>query len=382
MIARTSNPEARILVVDDQETNRLLLSTYLRQAGYRHITLAADGLEALEQVARVAPDLVLLDLVMPGMEGFEVCQRLRAEGHRDLPVIVQTALNRSDDRRRAFAAGATDFIVKPIHPQELLARVHVHLARRMRLRELTDYRTRRAMELALARRVHERVLPGTTEVLLAEGATGLMVQSFFEPSQELGGDFWDLRADGRGRLVVWIVDFSGHGITAAIHALRLQGELRRQPAEGLDPAAHLEEVNATLKRLLPTGSFATILVAVLDAAAGTMTYASAGAPRPLMLDAEGTFCFLEAGGLPAGILGKARYENRTVPFPPGATLLLASDGFTEAEGPDGMLEEDGLAAAAGAARGGHGLRLDRMVAALREKVRFADDLSAVSVTRP
>jgi phosphoserine phosphatase RsbU/P len=107
---------ARVLVVDDNRVNRLLLMALLQRGGFANISVAEDGADALLQVEALCPDLVLLDLMMPNLDGFEVCRRIRADpSNRDLPILVQSSLSGSEDRTRAFAAGATDFVSKPIN---------------------------------------------------------------------------------------------------------------------------------------------------------------------------------------------------------------------------------------------------------------------------
>jgi DNA-binding NtrC family response regulator len=158
---------SRILVVDDTPNNVALLADMLTARGYR-VETAANGAEALAQAAAEPPDLVLLDVMMPGLDGFEVSERLRAEGTtRDIPVIFLTALDGTLDKVRAFSAGAVDYVTKPFRSEELLARVRTHLA----LRE-----ARRALEVQNARlreeiEAHNRT-KGTVECLVEEIRTG------------------------------------------------------------------------------------------------------------------------------------------------------------------------------------------------------------------
>jgi len=373
---------ARLLIVDDQAVNRHLLTGLLKKAGFIHLETAVDGREAVQAVERWDPDLVLMDLVMPVMDGFEACRHLRAAGFRELPILVQTALDNSEDRGRAFQNGATDYVTKPVHPPELLARVMLHLENRALLRDLHTYHEHRARELRVARSVHERIMPGPREIQRLSLQTGLDLQVHYEPCQELGGDFWDARLDPQGRIVVWLVDFSGHGITAALNTLRLNAVLRQVPLENFDPATHLNDINGRLKRSLPTGHFATILVGVLDPARDVFTYASAGAPSPvLQLPGAQDASLLPAGGLPAGITMLARYVNRQVDMPLGACLLLASDGLTEARIHGEMLGEEGLLAQFTRAVPNGRPDLARFLTQLEAARPFADDVTAVLMQR-
>jgi phosphoserine phosphatase RsbU/P len=149
-----------ILVVDDTEFNRTLITAMLRQAGFRRIQHAVDGIDALKKIGDELPDLVILDIVMPGLDGFEVCRHLRADPRfSDLPVLVQTALSNTEDRNKAFQLGTTDLITKPIDRNELLARVRIHLENRILIQDLQLYRARLESELGMAREMYNHLLP-------------------------------------------------------------------------------------------------------------------------------------------------------------------------------------------------------------------------------
>ena len=154
---------SRILVVDDTPNNVTLLEDMLTARGYQVVT-AANGEEALARMAEEAPDLILLDVMMPGLDGFEVSERLRADGAtRDIPVIFLTALDGTLDKVRAFSAGAVDYITKPFRSEELLARVRTHLALREARRSLEEQNARLREEIE----AHNRT-KGTVECLVEE----------------------------------------------------------------------------------------------------------------------------------------------------------------------------------------------------------------------
>ncbi|UEM05041.1 SpoIIE family protein phosphatase [Skermanella rosea] len=336
---------ARILVVDDNRVNRHLLVAVLQRGGFPQVEMAEDGIDALAKIEANAPDLILLDLMMPKLDGFEVCRRLRNDAsRRDLPILVQSSLSSSEDRTRAFSVGATDFVSKPINATELLSRVRIHLENQALLRDLQGYRRRRQGELALARSMQERLLPAPSRLRETEADLGLSLSAHFEPSSELGGDFWDLRRDGRGRLIVWLVDFSGHGVGAALNTFRLHAILRQMDLNDFDPADHLREVNERVCPLLRSGQFATMLVGVVDAENNTFHYASAGAPAPMVWQAgDAAPEFGDSSGLPVGILASTRYQNRDLALPVGGRLFLYSDGASELwTAEDTVLGEEGL----------------------------------------
>lgn len=340
---------ARVLVVDDNRINRHLLLALLERGGITLIEQAEDGQEALARMERFKPDLVLLDLMMPQMDGFELCRILRADPRwKSLPVLVQSSLNRVEDRARAFRAGATDYVTKPINAVELLARVRIQLRKRAMLRDLEQYHSRTESELALARAMQSRLLPGPDRLAELEEATGIAIAAHFAPSSELGGDFWGIDLLPDGRVAVYMVDFSGHGVGAALNTFRLDAICRQIGGTELTPAEFLAAMNRRLCGLLPCGQFATMLTGQIDPVAGIFHYASAGSTTPMMwLPGDGAPRLGDGSGLPLGLLASATYDCRQLPMPPGARLFFYSDAAIEIPlgGDDHeVLDESGLAA--------------------------------------
>lgn len=135
---------ARILVVDDLPLNVKLITTALEAAGYSHIMPAYNGIEALEKTHSFHPDLVLLDIMMPVMNGFEYCEKIRGDTSvRRMPIIVQTALGEREDKLRALSSGADDFINKPIDREELILRTHIQLERYFMVQDTDNMRMTR-----------------------------------------------------------------------------------------------------------------------------------------------------------------------------------------------------------------------------------------------
>jgi DNA-binding NarL/FixJ family response regulator len=130
----TTLSQGTVLIVDDTPGNLALLSDTLSEAHYR-VLVATDGSSALEQIQYIKPDIILLDVMMPGIDGFETCSRLKADPNTaPIPVLFMTGLNELDNLLRGFGEGALDYIVKPIRPAEVLARIEVHLTQTRNLR--------------------------------------------------------------------------------------------------------------------------------------------------------------------------------------------------------------------------------------------------------
>ena len=326
----------RILIVDDVATNRLLISRCLESHGYHNLIHAADGIEALEKIASGEPELVILDIDMPRLDGLEVCRRLRSEdATRDLPVLVQTALDRPGIRRDIFQAGASDFLTKPFDGDELVARTTIQLDRRALMRGLRQHYDRTSQELALARAMQESLDPTPALQREIRLRTGLDIASHVESSSELGGDFWALNEVGDGLVAVILIDCSGHGVQAALNTFRIHALLAQLQRLTAEPVHLLTALNQRLVGLLQPGQFATVLAGVFDLREDTFRYASAGAPPPLWRPTDDSpSVLLEASGVPVGIIGSAQYDEHLVPFGRDATLLLYSDALSDTPGHD------------------------------------------------
>ncbi|MBP2313709.1 PP2C family protein-serine/threonine phosphatase [Azospirillum soli] len=376
---------ARVMVVDDNRVNRHLLLALLERGGVHHVAMAEDGIDALSRMNSFRPDLILLDLMMPNLDGFEMCKRLRADPvWKDLPVLVQSSLNRAEDRAKAFAAGATDYVTKPINAVELLARVRIHLQNRALVHDLRLFHERTESELALARKMQERLMPTPERLAEVEAALGLAIHAHFAPSSELGGDFWDLRRDGRGRLVVYLVDFSGHGVGAALNTFRLHAICQQMDFSDFDPATFLATVNKRLYALLPNGQFATMLAGVFDLETNRFVYASAGSTKPMVwAPGDAAPVLGESAGLPLGLLASADYEARELPLPPGGRLFFYSDAAIEIPVGDDVLDEGGLAelVTQRMAEPDAAVFLDGVLRALYATGPIDDDLTALVLTR-
>lgn len=376
---------ARVLVVDDNRVNRQLLTALLERNGDFVIDLAEDGEEALRRITTVPPDIILLDLMMPKLDGFEMCRRLRENPlWQEIPVLVQSSLNRPQDRARAFAAGATDYIAKPINVVELVSRVRIHLQNRALVSDLQQFRRRTESELWLARKMQERLLPDRQRLSEALGELGLHVDSLFAPSFELGGDLWGCRRIDRDRGMIYIVDFSGHGVGAALNTFRLHAIIQGMDVAGMTPSRFLEAVNQRLCMLLPIGQFATMLAAVIDAPAGRCVYASAGATSPMYWrKGDRAPSLADSSGLPLGLLPSATYDDRELPLPEDGRLFLYSDAAIEIPVADGVFDESGLSGLVSErlmvsnARGS----LDKLSVALSSVGAIDDDLTLVLLHR-
>lgn len=349
---------ANILVVDDTPANLQVLAGMLKDRGYK-VRPAPGGKLALLAAQRDPPDLILLDINMPDMNGYEVCEHLKADDKlKGVPVIFISALTEPLDKVKAFATGGVDYITKPFQMAELQARVETHLKiRRLGLAleeanarlEETNTRLERAngrmsRDLNAAAKIQRTFLPRA-----APDVPGMAFAWTYRPCDELAGDGLNIIPLGGGRVGVYILDVSGHGVSSALLSVTLS-RLLSPPSEpssiltgGRDVLDRLDvtrpaAVADLLNRFFPfdsaTEQFATLMYGVLDAATGEFRYVSAGHPGPLRLPADGPPVILDSPGFPIG-LAEEPYEERSVQLAPGDRLYLYSDGLPDAMNPAG-----------------------------------------------
>jgi sigma-B regulation protein RsbU (phosphoserine phosphatase) len=338
----TPPPPSTILVVDDSATNLQVLARTLAVTGHR-ILAAKDGTTALDIAKRTQPDLILLDVMMPGMDGFEVLRALQAQPEtRHTLVIFLSARGEVSDKVSGLELGAIDYITKPIQGEEVLARVAAHLSRLHLERELRRSRDRLDKELAGAARMQQALLPAKMPPHPA-----MRFGAFYQTSRHAGGDYYDVLPLSGGRIGVLVADVSGHGAPAAIVMAMIRAVVHTYPGMPDDPPAVLRYINSHFEFLWDTPMYATAVYAVLDGARRTMRVASAGHPLPLKtaLGGEATSPAIDTAMC---LLWQELRDVPTVevPLAPGDRWVFFTDGITDRQSPDGtMFDVERLAAA-------------------------------------
>ena len=319
----------RILVVDDTPANLQALSAVLKEQGYP-ISVATNGKQALEVLERVRPDLILLDVMMPEMDGFETCRRLKqSPAWREIPVVFLTSKSETDDVVAGFEAGAVDYVAKPFNAHELLARVRTHLTidrLRRDVAEKSEQLVRaRKREMDLAFRVQARLMPARLPEL-----AGWSLAADWQPALEVSGDYYDFIAD-RGRLGVVVADVSGKGMPAALFMASTRSVLRAKATAALGPAEILTQANALLCADAVDGMFVTLFYAEIDAASGSLAYASAGHNPPFWYRAaSGDVVELAPTGSVLAMDEERRWGQERIEPASGDVLLFYTDGYPEA----------------------------------------------------
>ena len=342
---------ASILVVDDTPANLQVLAGMLKDHGYK-VRPVPSGKLALLAAGRDPPDLILLDINMPEMNGYEVCEQLKNnERLSRIPVIFISALTEQLDKVKAFATGGVDYLTKPFQMEELHARVETHLKlRRLQIEleatnaQLAMVNDRMSRDLKAAAKIQATFLPQDLS-----GVPGLSFAWFYRPCDELAGDGLNIVPFGGNKVGLYLFDVSGHGVASALLSVSMSRLLSAPP----DPSSiligkkHMQdqveltpppEVAAHLNRLYPfeaaTEQFTTMVYGILDIADGLFRYISAGHPSPVHLPAAAEPSLLASDGFPLGLADEL-YEERTVQLAPGDRLYLYSDGILEALNTEG-----------------------------------------------
>jgi serine phosphatase RsbU (regulator of sigma subunit) len=326
----------RILVVDDTPANIKILADLLRQDYL--LSVATNGSDALEIASSGdRPDLVLLDIMMPEMDGYEVCQRLKADPRtRDLPVVFVTAMSEMDDETKGFSLGAVDYITKPIRPPIVRARVAAHLELSLARKTLALQNKAMHESLAVAGDVQRSLLPKAPPDLPGLEIAGRMVTS-----DAVGGDYLDfLTGDefgGRGVGVV-VGDVAGHGPAAALLMTAARAFLRMRASR----PGSFGEIVADMNRHLVAdlGNIERFMSLYLLSVQGdTVTWVGAGHEPALLVDpGSPTVVELEGDGPVLGVATDMSFAEHRAPFcVPGQVLALCTDGVTEAWSSEGEL---------------------------------------------
>jgi serine phosphatase RsbU (regulator of sigma subunit) len=313
-----------LLVVDDAPANIQVAQSILKDE-YK-IRVATSGAKALELVkVEPVPDLVLLDVMMPEMDGYEVCIRLKAEeSTRNIPVIFLTGKTESADETKGLEVGAVDYIRKPFSPAIVKARVRTHLMLRDAREELAQQLFAIQHELELAREIQLSILPRQLPKM-----DSLEIAARYLPMSTVAGDFYQFLVVDEKHIGILVADVSGHGPAAALIASMLRIALAAQLPCASEPAKVLGGLNQALCGKLGH-NFVTAAYAFVDTEREVLSYAGAGHP-PLLLWSKSAVSAraIEKNGLFLGQFAEETYTAVEMPFKAGDWSVLYTDGIPE-----------------------------------------------------
>jgi phosphoserine phosphatase RsbU/P len=373
----------RLLVVDDNEMNRDMLSRRLKRQGY-DVGMAVDGREALDMLGQGGFDLVLLDIMMPEMDGYEVLGRLKADAvMRHIPVIMISAVGETESVVRCIEMGADDYLPKPFNPTLLQARVGASLdKKKLRDRERL-YAASLHRELEIGREIQRGFFPEQLPQI-----EGWEIAARFRPARSVAGDFYDCFSLRDGTLIVTIADVCDKGVGAALYMALFRTLLRVVAAEQPDGTAASDVIHraaiATNDYIATTHSssnmFATAFIAAIDPSTGFVSYVNAGHDAPIVVGPARRI--LGVTGPALGLMPGVALRVETTVLDRGETLFAFTDGVTEAKGDAGFFGEERIFALCEPSTAKLLLdSVEQSVAAFVGEHEASDDITMIAIRR-
>ncbi len=376
----------RALVVDDDRTNRLVLRALLSKEGFS-VSEAENGRQAVDEFHRDTPDLVLMDVMMPVMDGYEATRLIKEmSGDRFVPVIFLTALNDEASLTRCVSSGGDDFLTKPYNRVILRSKIQA-LERVRRLyhtlkiqRDELSYHQRRLMrEQEVAERVFSRIIHSATLQLP-------YIRHVVSPMSLFNGDLLLAARNPSGGLNVVVGDFTGHGLPAAVGTVPVAEAFYAMTSKGYGVGDIVAELNRKLKQLLPVDIFFAACCLGFDFERGTLSYWNGGLPDGYVLDLRGQIRQrLVSKHPPLGVLSVEQFQRwpEIIELPAGERVFFYSDGVVETHAPGGgMFGEERLEALLQDGRAGQSA-VDQVLNALesfRHGLPQGDDITMIEIT--
>jgi sigma-B regulation protein RsbU (phosphoserine phosphatase) len=334
----------KILIVDDTPVNLELIESVLTTEGFSTVT-SCDGPTAVSKSHAEQPDLILLDVLMPGESGFETCARLKSDpATADIPIIFLSSLDDAKSKVAGLKIGGVDYISKPVHGEELLARVRIHLRIAADNRKLVQ--EHRAQMDAL--RVAQRAIL-VTPADCPQAAFGV----YYSPLEEVGGDFYDVVTIAPGVFGYFVADISGHGVSASFLTAAVKALLRQYASPLFAPPDIMRGVDAVMRQLLGDEQYLTACYAQMNRNTGRLSVVNAGHPPLVLVRSAGETHTVELDSEPLGVFSSTLMQHRELQMSRGDRFFLYTDGLIESldgRGPGG----------------GRGIGLEWLVAACRK----------------
>lgn len=309
-----------VLIIDDVPTNVKVLEVTLRREGYSTIS-AFNGADGEKLAEDRQPDLILLDIMMPGKSGFDTCVDLKQNAQTShIPIIFLSAVDDVDSKVKGLSIGAVDYITKPFHKAEVLARTKLHL------KISTEHQSKLVEQAA---KIEQIRAAQQAMLVLPEGFPEARFGVRYVPILEAGGDFYDVFELGPGLTGYFVADVSGHDLGASFTTAALKA-LIRQSVKGAGSAVEaLEAMNEALFPIFMEGKYLTAGYACIDRARSTLTFVSAGHPPAIYVPAQGNAEILGGAGDILGIFPEVAFEPLNRKIAPGDRLYLYTDGLVE-----------------------------------------------------
>lgn len=374
-----------ILVIDDDPVIQFLLKRILSAQGYE-IVLANDGESGVELANQLCPALIICDWMLPGIDGLEVCRRIRLNPNLASSfLILLTSRDTTSDVVQGLDTGADEFLSKPIEQSELKARVRAGLRLYQANQLLQTQKRILENELAEAANYVQMLLPKPVDL-------PIQIDSRYIPSRQLGGDCFDYFWLDQDFLAFYLLDTSGHGIGSALLSISVLNLIRSQSLDEVNfyqPSSVLTKLNRDFQMSQQGFKYFTIWYGVYDLPNHQLVYAGAGHPPALLLsngDKDKRIIQLKSKGVPIGFFADSSFDNIHYKVEPNSELYIFSDGVYEFKQRDGkMLGLNGLVSLINQLHQSSSLSLDNLlsnVQSLNPESGYEDDISLLKVGFP
>ena len=316
----TSPPPYKVLSVDDNLVNLKLIEKSLSKEGYQTFN-AENGPDAMAIAIKEKPDLILLDIEMPGQSGFDVIKTLKNTPETNaIPVIFLTGINEIDSKLKGFDLGAVDYITKPFHPQEVLARVRLQIKLSIATNSLIE---RQASRLKQVTQAQVALLPGPGDI------PGTLFGVYYKALEEAGGDFYDILNISDTITGYFVADFSGHDIKTSFMTASLKALLIQNCSSVYGPGESMKMINDVLVKILPDSKYLTACYLHLNRTTKKLTIVNAGHPPVVCMPLGADPYLITMEGDILGIFKDAQFGVQSMTVSKGDRFFVYSDGLVE-----------------------------------------------------
>ncbi len=318
-----NNPaNTSVVIIDDTRTNSLILERILGKEGLE-VFYTGNGPDGRALVKEAKPSLVLLDILMPGEDGFQVLEKLKADATTNqIPVILITSVEEATSKVRGFELGAVDYITKPFDPTEVIMRVRLHIKM---------YQTIQSLATAQAETLKQIQSAQQSLLVRPKGFPGAHFDVLYHPLHAAGGDFYEVFEISQNTYGYFVADFAGHDISTSFLTSSIKGLLKQNCNPWFEPQESMRIMNTVLIDLMQPGQYLTACYCILDQQSGETTIINMGHPPILLLKQSEPGISLPLEGDVLGAFPDAVFEKGVYQLHPGDSLLMYTDGILETE---------------------------------------------------
>lgn len=341
-----------ILVVDDSKASNLVMKAILTQEGFL-VQVAYNGPDAREIAYNLKPDLIMLDIEMPGENGFETFKKLgESPATSEIPVIFISAVSNVADKVKGLELGAVDYITKPYETREVIARARLHLRLSRAHKAMLENQRNRLKEITKAQQ----------EILIKpEDLTEASFRVIYEPKMEAGGDFYDVIPLGDDIFAYFCADVSGHDVGSSLATSALKALVHQNAGPLYEPVETLKIINSVLSSIIAEGKYLTVCYALLNRKRKVLKIVSAGHPPLIYQRKDEEPFYLECTGDVLGVFDNIVLETLEVQVNEGDRFYMYTDGIIEGNTNVKMTRNEGKEMLLNCVRASHELSLDKAV---------------------